>query len=143
MKSFFFLCFSLFVFGISCQEQEVASNKSKKKNDEKKFLDHIKLNDSIEFRIKEYDLKNEIKRDLCVFKHDEVIQEYPIYFHRKKEILDEGYNTSYKKTYTSLDYDLYELQELTFHYNDYIIESVDTVITKIEVTPSGEISISK
>jgi hypothetical protein len=125
---------------ISCNENnDITDLNSVPVTNQKEFLDHIRLNDSIEYKIKEYNAGNSIKRDLCVFKNGKIIKEHPIYFARKKEILDEGYNTTSKKKYTSLNYDLIEIQDITFHYFNYLIESIDTSTSYIEVTEKGEI----
>ncbi len=143
MKKTYLFLFTLTIFSSCLQESEEKNGVKKKKIDEKEFLDHIRLNDSIEFRIKEYDLNNAIKRNICVFKNDSVIKEHPIYFVRKKEILDEGYNSTKRKLYTTLDYNLLIIKEFNYHYYDYKLENIDSSNYLLKVTETGEIEIEK
>ena len=143
MPNNLYLIFILTLFFSCFSENPKKEAKKKKKIDEKEFLNHEIINDSIEVRIKEFDERNLVYRNLCVFKNDEVFREHLIYKVRKKEILDEGYNTSNKKMYELRDKNLIEVFDYTFHYYDYNIEKVDTTKTKVEVTPEGEINVIK
>ncbi|MDA9261978.1 hypothetical protein N9P38_01305 [Flavobacteriales bacterium] len=141
MKLFPFVI-ALVILLNSCFSEPVKSKKpSKSKINEKEFLNHEIINDSIEVRIKEFNERNLIYRNLCVFKNDEVFKEHLIYKVKKKEIFDEGYNTEIKKMYEVKDKHLVEIYDYTFHYFDYSIEDIDTNITKIVVTPQGEINV--
>ena len=144
MKNNYYLVFLFSFMLVNCTENTGnSSSESIPIIDEKEFLDHIILNDSIEYRIKEYNEKNNIKRKICVFKKGRVIKEHPIYFLRKKEILDEGYNSTQRTLYTNLDFDLFEIKEYTYHYYDYNLENVDTSTYSLKVTAIGEIEIKK
>ena len=62
---------------------------------------------------------------------------------KKKEILDEGYNTSVKKSYEVKSKNLIHVFDITTHHYDYKIESIDSNLTHIEVTTSGEIKVQE
>ena len=84
-KTFFTSTIFFMIFLIPCfPEAEV--KETKPVINEKEFLNHEIINDSIEVRIKEIDKRNHIIRNLCVFKNDEVIGEALIYKAQKKEI---------------------------------------------------------
>jgi len=141
-KIFFTTVIICIAFLTSCFP-EVEKKQAKPVIDEKEFLNHEILNDSIVIRIKEIDKRNHVIRNLCVFKNDEVIGEALIYKHQKKEILDEGYNTSSKKSYEVQSKRIIRVFDITTHHYDYKIESIDTNLSNIEVTNSGEIKIQK
>lgn len=122
---------------------EIEVKETKPVIDEKEFLNHEIINDSIEVRIKEIDKRNHVIRNLCVFKNDEVIGEALIYKAQKKEILDEGYNTSTKKSYEVKSQRLIHVFDITTHHYDYKIESIDTNLSHVEVTNSGQINIQE
>ena len=129
---------------ISCVENNTSISKQKETPiDKKEFLNHEIINDSIEYRIKEYDKKNSVYRNICVFKHNALIKEKIIYKIQKKHLHDEGYNTAYSKLYTIKSLNKLHVLDITTHYFDYNIESADTTIIEIIVTPSGEIAIEK
>lgn len=138
MKYLFLLICSILL--ISCSEEHSKTVKTKKpKIDEKEFLDHEILNDSITYRIKEYDKKNTVLRNICVFKNDEVIKEKLIYKIQKNYLHDEGYNTANSIMYEVIDKNKIQVFDITTHYFDYKVESIDTVATKVIVTSEGEI----
>jgi hypothetical protein len=129
---------------ISCVENNTSISKQKETPiDEKEFLNHEIINDSIEYRIKEYDKKNSVYRNICVFKNDELIKEKIIYKIQKKYLHDEGYNTASSKVYTMKSLIKFHVLDITTHYFDYNIESADTSIIEVIVTPSGEIVTQK
>ena len=70
---------------------------------------------------------------------EKLLSEKLIYKVQKKDIHDEGYNTSVKKMYRILDKNKIEIMDYTYHYFDYIIEDIDTSFTKYEVTSNGEL----
>ncbi|MEN9002271.1 MAG: hypothetical protein ABF242_08165, partial [Flavobacteriales bacterium] len=115
----------------------------KKKIDEKEFLNHEIINDSIEYRIKEFNLKNSIERKVCVFKNDKVVKEELIYKIQKNYLRDEDYRTELSKIYEVKGQNKIEVYDITTHYFDYKIESIDTTVSQVFVAPDGEIKISK
>lgn len=135
MNSKLLLCVFPLVF--SCQPEIPASQVAVV--EKKEFLNHEILNDSIHYKIKEYDKNNYVFRNICVFNKEKLLSEELIYKVQKKELLDEGYNTVTKKTYEVLNKTNLKVIDYTFHYFDYEIESVDTVVTQIDVSATGDI----
>lgn len=141
-KLYFLVSTSLLLILFSC-ESTPKKVLSKPVIDEKEFLNHEIINDSIEYRIKEFDQRNQIIRNVCVFKNDELIKEQLIYKVQKKEILDEGYNTSVKKMYEVNEKNIINVYDYTTHYYDYSIESIDTVLSVVIIQENGDIEIQK
>ena len=132
--------FSLVI--ISCSTVTEQKNKEQKPViNEKEFLNHEIINDSIVVRIKEFNERNSTYRNLCVFKNDKVFREHLIYKIKKKEILDDGYNQTKKKDYKVKDKNLVEVFDYTFHYFDYNIDHIDTNYSQVMVSADGEISV--
>lgn len=141
-KLYFLVGTSLLLILFSCGTTP-EKTLSKPVIDEKEFLNHEIINDSIEYRIKEFDQRNQIIRNVCVFKNDELIKEQLIYRVQKKEILDEGYNTSVKKMYEVNEKNTINVYDYTTHYYDYNIESIDTVLSVVIIQENGDIKIQK
>lgn len=135
MKNLLLPCIFPLVF--SCQSEIPASQVAVV--EKKEFLNHEILNDSINYKIKEYKKNNYVYRNICVFNKEKLLSEELIYKVQKKELLDEGYNTATKKIYEFVSKTALEVIDYTFHYFKYEIESVDTVVTQIDVSATGDI----
>ncbi len=136
MKKNYFFAFCLLII-FSCDNTKTRTKHPKK--EKAIFLNHEILNDSIHFKIKEYNKRNHTYRNICVFNKEKLLTEKLIYKVQKKDIHDEGYNTSVKKMYRFLNRNEIEIMDYTYHFFDYNIDNIDTVRTQIEVTPIGEI----
>ena len=142
MNYFFALLFTCIL--ISCSNNNTPINKNKDTLvDEKKFLDHEILNDSIHYRIKEYKKRNHIYRNICVFNKAILLEESLIYKTQKKDLMDEGYFVKSKKLYEVNEQNKLTLFDIKSHYHDYNLDSEDTTISQLIVTSEGKIEIKK
>ena len=136
MKLFAFVI--LFIGLFSCSHETIT-----KKEKKKTFLNHEILNDSIHYKIKEYELNNSTLRNVCVFKYNDLLEEKLIYKIQKNYLRDEGYNTTFDKVYFIPTQNKIQILDITTHYFDYNIESIDTLKIDVIITPSSKIKTKK
>lgn len=141
MNYFFALLFTCLL--ISCNNNSPISKNKNTPVGEKELLNHEILNDSIHYRIKEYRKRNRIYRNICVFNKAILLEESLIYKTQKKDLMGEGYFVKSKKLYEVNEKNKLTLFDINSHYHDYNLESEDTTISQLIVTPEGKIEIKK